>query len=429
MIDILLNLLILAFIVPLIIQGVFNLYITLYGWESPERMKAARAPEKKAISHTTFSILLPCYHEEEVIGETLRKLSVVEYPKKLIEILVIIRDHDTATIRAAQESIQQNQITNARVLIYAGDVPGKPPQLNAGLMAARNKIVTIFDSEDDVSPKLFSAVNTLFLARKPDIVQAGVQLMDYDHKWFSLPNVLEYFFWFRSCMHFFARVGAMPLGGNTVFFHRRQLKRVGGWDESLLTEDADIGFRLSVKGKKTIVMYDPELVTREETPPTIEQFVKQRTRWVQGFMQILRKGDWKLLPKRRQRVLAFYVMFAPVVQAVLVATTPLFVMVGIVAHVHEFVGLISFTPLVILLCWFAAQMVGMYEFSREQKVSMGLWWYIKFVLVFIPYQMLLSFATMRALHRHFQGAINWEKTKHVGTHRTTTVHSSEGIKP
>ena len=37
--------------------------------------------------------------------------------------------------------------------------------------------------------------------------------------------MLEYFFWFKSRMHYHAAVGMVPLGGNTVFMHARLLER------------------------------------------------------------------------------------------------------------------------------------------------------------------------------------------------------------
>jgi len=39
------------------------------------------------------------------------------------------------------------------------------------------------------------------------------------------------------------------------------------------------------------IVYDDEFVTREETPNSIDQFIKQRTRWNQGFIQILFAGE------------------------------------------------------------------------------------------------------------------------------------------
>src|SRR6185312_10726406 len=89
------------------------------------------------------------------------------------------------------------------------------------------------------------------------------------------------------------------------------------WDESNLTEDADIGLRLSSMGERVRVVYDDRYVTKEETPPSLQQFIKQRTRWNQGFMQTLRKGTWRDLPTRKQRLLAAYTLAFPYTQAVL----------------------------------------------------------------------------------------------------------------
>jgi cellulose synthase/poly-beta-1,6-N-acetylglucosamine synthase-like glycosyltransferase len=68
------------------------------------------------------------------------------------------------------------------------------------------------------------------------------------------------------------------LGGNTVFIWRHLLEEVGGWDTSCLAEDAEIGVRLSVMDKLTVCLYESDIVTQEETPDSVRQFVKQRTR-------------------------------------------------------------------------------------------------------------------------------------------------------
>ena len=125
-------------------------------------------------------------------------------------------------------------------------------------------MVTIFDAEDDIHPEIFNVINTVLLNEEVSVVQGGVQLMNYQSKWYSVLNVLEYFFWFKSRLHYHARLGMTPLGGNTVFFTRDVLQRVGGWDEQDLTEDADIGIRISLLGEQMRVIYDDRYVTREE---------------------------------------------------------------------------------------------------------------------------------------------------------------------
>src|SRR5262249_45022476 len=155
---------------------------------------------------------------------------------------------DTGTIGRAQQTIDRLNAAgrqDAQVVVFDDGPVNKPHGLNTALRYARNDVVAVFDAEDEVQPELFSIVNTVMTNEHVRVVQAGVQLMNYESNWYSTFNVLEYFFWFRSRLHYHARTGAIPLGGNTVFFARDLLESVDGWDEFNLTEDADIGLRLS----------------------------------------------------------------------------------------------------------------------------------------------------------------------------------------
>src|SRR5258706_12960391 len=264
--------------------------------------------------------MLPARHEEDVIQSTIERVIRANYPLSLLEVVVICSIDDTGTIAKAQQKIAQlhrKGVDNVRVVAFENKPINKPHGLNVGLRTTRNEIVTIFDAEDDIHPDIFNVVNTVMLEEYVPVLQCGVQLMNYQSKWYSALNVLEYFFWFKSRLHYHAHLGMTPLGGNTVFFTRQVLQRVGGWDEQDLTEDADIGIRISLLGEQMRVIYDDRYVTREETPPTLSQFIKQRTRWSQGFLQTLLKGDWRHLPRLKQRILAIYTLGFPAVQAVL----------------------------------------------------------------------------------------------------------------
>src|SRR5690606_13166015 len=147
-----------------------------------------------------------------------------------------------------------------------------------------------------------------------DVVQSSVQLMNYHSNWYSVLNVLEYFFWFRSGIILFNKLaGVTPLGGNTVFFKKDILEKIDGWSEDCLTEDALVGIEFAKKNATFSIVYDAKYSTQEETPPTLESFIKQRTRWHQGFLQILFGFDWLQLPQLRQKVLVGYVLAQPLI--------------------------------------------------------------------------------------------------------------------
>lgn len=406
----------------LLVQAVTSLVQTLYIWDSPERIKAAGKPDSYEEPRHGFTVLLPARHEADVIGETVRRLGEASYPRELIELMVICTTDDVKTIDAAESAAREHGLTHVTVLRFEG-IPGKSRAMNLGLQQAKHDLVTIFDSEDDVSPEIFSIVDTLFQRREIDVLQCGVQLMDHDSHWFSAHNVLEYFFWFKSRMHYFAKEGAVPLGGNTVFFRASDLREVGGWDEYGLTEDADLGIRLSIVGKRFDVMYDADHVTREEVPHSTRAFVKQRTRWNQGFLQIIRKGEWLRLGSVRKVVLVGSVLTAPTFMAVVIACAPLFIYVGLTTKLPVLVSLISFVPLILVAVMLATSVLGLYEFGKDQHLRISPMRYLALIVSFIPYQGLLMASSVRAFWREATGSRGWEKTVHTGKHRQSAPQS------
>lgn len=417
-----------GFAAILLAQSIFGIYATLYAWDNVNRMKRARAPKKFAKPKHGFTVLLPARNEEAVIGETLRRLAKANYPKNLFELLVICTSEavDAGTVKFAEAAIRENKITNARVIIF--DPPaGKSKGMNIGLKAAKHDLVTIFDSEDDVSPEIFNIANTMFIRRNIDVLQCGVQLMDYNNRWFSAYNVLEYFFWFKSRMHFHAATGIVPLGGNTVFFKTKDLKEVGGWDEHGLCEDADLGIRLSVLGKKFDVMYDAKHVTREECPDTLKSFIKQRTRWNQGFLQILGKNDWQQLKGFKRISLILYVLCAPTFMSLVIAMTPVLLAIGFMFKLPVAVSLLTFMPLFMSLMTLMISLIGLHEFGRDQGLKIKFRSYLWLVITFLPYQIVLTISAARAFIRQARGKRGWEKTAHVGAHRKQpTLEMAEG---
>jgi len=409
--------------VLLSVQAAHVLYMMLYTWQQPEAEELAKGPDTFQPPELSFTVMLPARHEEDVIQTTIDRAVRADYPSELLEVFVICSEDDTGTIEKAEEKIAElsrEGLHNVEVVVFNDKPVNKPHGLNAALPRAAHDVVTIFDAEDDIHPAVFNLVNTVMAGERVNVVQAGVQLMNFQSNWYSTLNVLEYFFWFKSRLHYHARCGAVPLGGNTVFFKRDLLVRLGGWDDRNLTEDADIGLRLSAMGERIRVVYDDRYVTKEETPPTLGQFIRQRTRWSQGFMQTLRKGTWKQMPTRKQRWLAFYVLAFPRGQALLGIYFVVSLGMILVLKVPVLIALISYLPVLLLVAHFLTQAVGLYEFTEAHGLEASPKAVLRMAIAWFPFQMVLSYAAMRAMRRQLLGRHDWEKTQHVGAHRTGT---------
>ncbi|HZC07745.1 MAG TPA: glycosyltransferase [Ktedonobacterales bacterium] len=398
-------------------QSQFNLHMRLFIWEDPKRAQLNQVPTTFAAPKFSFTVLLPARHEEAVIGRTIEQVCAANYPQELVEVFVICDASDAGTIATVRDKLSDPRASHVRLIIFADQPVNKPHALNKGLQAAQNDIVTIFDAEDEPHADIFNIINTTMMREDVEVVQGGVRLMNYATHWFSPLNVLEYYFWFKSALHYFGWSGIVPLGGNTVFVKRTLLKRLEGWDEHCLTEDADLGIRLSVDGARIRILCDDEHVTREETPDSIGALIRQRSRWHQGFLQVFLKGTWKKLPTFSQRALAVYVLTTPFIQGVFALMAPISIFMMVAVKLPVFVAVLTFVPLYGFGLQALIDMLGLVEFMQSHGDNISAKAIICAAIGYFPYQWLLAVAAVRAVLRQARHKTNWEKTAHLGVHR------------
>jgi cellulose synthase/poly-beta-1,6-N-acetylglucosamine synthase-like glycosyltransferase len=442
---------IVAVSVFMLIVTVTTLAFQLYKWWRPEHNDPDRygEPDEPRLPGV---ILVPMRHEEAVVGHTLDRLANLNHPDYWVMPIV---DHpdDPGTAEIAHRKAHAYP---GRILVcpYPEDteVHNKPIGLNAAVhrlaeLGIPFEWIGVADAEDLFHPDLLRVVDYRFRRTSAGIVQCGVQLMNFSahpsdlptpagpmprlrrwwhantSAWWRAANVLEYFKWFQSRLKLQAATRVMPLGGNTVFFRRPFLEalreRYGQyWDETCLTEDCKIGIVASVLGYSVDVVYLPELVTREETPATLRGLVRQRVRWMQGFIQVFRAGEWLALPTLGQRVLAVYVLGFQFFQAFAAALAPVALILALWHKSPIVVALLASVPLGLSIITVVLDLLMLRLFSRTFRVKARLRDYLGVVLGAYPYQLVLSFAAVWAVVRYALRRNDWVKTVHHGTHLT-----------
>jgi len=392
-----------------------------YAWRTPDtfrRTGLANTDEPQL----SFSVLVPARHEEAVLAATLAGIAAVDHPS--FEVIVVV-GHDDDVTRAVAEAAAADLSVPVKIIVDWHKHKNKPKALNTGLPHCRGDVVMVIDAEDDVQPGLLRLTDTAFRRHAADIVQTGVQLMDFDKSWWTARNVLEYFFWFRSRLHFHAAQRFITLGGTGVAIRRDLLEHLGGWDETCLAEDCDLGVRASSIGARVTVVYEPRHTTLEETPPDVPAFFRQRVRWMQGFMQVLAKGDWRQLPTRRQRVQAAIVLTTPLTQSLAAVAAPVSALTALLLEAPVLIVLFTFLPLVPTVIGLAFDLVGLGDFGRTFARRIRWRHYLAVVLSLPAYQLLLSSAALWAAVRNARGLNNWHKTAHVNAHRDVVIDLRE----
>ena len=413
------------------VQAAVEVWRMVYAYREPDAVDKLKFPRPlrnangQEILQENFCLIVPARHESAVLASTLLQLAKQTHPN--LQIITVMCDDDYDTLRVAyQAAAQEPRIRVVQYPLLPDVKPSKPKQLNYVLEQIKGEpysVIGVIDAEDSVNPELLRHIDAAF--NNPDratdqeigIVQGGVQLINHDSSWFALHNVLEYYRWFNSAMAFQADKQFMPLGGNTIFIRRHLLQQAGGWPDTL-TEDCSLGVLLSSRYHTNIaVHYEPALATREETPDSLEALFRQRVRWNQGFFHEWRRGIWHDLPSRKQRLLAGYVLFAPV----LLTAIGLLSLLGMVANFFlngpVALVLIMYLPLVPVALLFALNVVFLRDFGKAYARKITLRQYVSLTITYFPYLLVLNLAALWSIVRELRGDTSWYKTAHSGLHR------------
>jgi glycosyltransferase XagB len=239
-----------------------------------------------------YTVLVPVFHEANIIDKLIRNLGAIDYPKSRLEILVLMEAVDTATVEAAKRMRPPEYVK--LVVVPEGVPQTKPRACNYGLAIARGDYVVIYDAEDRPDPDQLRTALAAFqqdrferevlgLDQKPlAVVQAALTYFNADYNVLTRMFAVEYAHWFESMLPGLEGTGIpLPLGGTSNHFDAAVLRELGAWDPYNVTEDADLGLRASVEGYRVSVIGSS---TGEEACAETSAWIKQRTRWIKGYM-------------------------------------------------------------------------------------------------------------------------------------------------
>lgn len=248
-------------------------------------LRADAAPPPPPVADSalpSITLLIALYREADIATRLIERLERLDYPRDRLELLLVMEDDDTAT-RTALAAARLPPWMRA-VLVPAGTIRTKPRALNFALDLAGGDIVGVYDAEDAPAPDQLRKVAAAFAAAPPDVacIQAVLDYYNPRKNWLSRCFTLEYALWFRLVLPGIERLGLpLPLGGTSLFLRRETLRSLGGWDAHNVTEDADLGIRLARHGFKTRMVNS---VTQEEANCRAIPWVRQRSRWIKGYL-------------------------------------------------------------------------------------------------------------------------------------------------
>ena len=214
---------------------------------------------------------------------------------------IVVEVDDSATIAALRAA--RRRLPFEIVVAPAGWPRTKPRALNVALPFARGALTCVFDAEDKPQKSQLRRAAEIFHQSGPNLacLQARLVVDNCADNWLTRLYAIDYATLFEVIVPGLTKLALpVPLGGTSNHFRTAALRRVGGWDAWNVTEDADLGLRLARFGYQ-VGTFDCD--TFEEVPAAVPAFLRQRTRWIKGWMQTLFVNARN--PRRLARELGF----------------------------------------------------------------------------------------------------------------------------
>ncbi len=242
----------------------------------------AEIPDSGDTALPPYTVIVPLYREANMVPSLVRSLCALRYPPEKLQLILAVEDDDAETADAAEAAAQTGALEVVRV--PAAGPRTKPKAANFALRFARGDFVVIYDAEDQPEPDQLLKAVAGFRSHPRTTACLQARLSFYNRsRWITRQAALDYELWFGYLLPGLERLGMpMPLGGTSNHFRTSVLRAIRAWDPFNVTEDADIGIRLAALGYRVAML---DSTTHEEAPEDISAWIKQRSRWLKGYMQ------------------------------------------------------------------------------------------------------------------------------------------------
>jgi cellulose synthase/poly-beta-1,6-N-acetylglucosamine synthase-like glycosyltransferase len=252
------------------------------------------------------AILIPAWNEAAVIGTSIDRLMLLDYPRESLRIYVV----DDASTDATPD------VVRAKAGEYPGNVvhvrreqggQGKAHTLNAGLEVILAddwmQALLIMDADVIYEPPSLRMMTRHLADSRVGAVTAYIKEGSRPGNYLTRFIGYEYITAQAAARRSQNVLGAIAcLAGGAQLHSRENLLAVGGRiDTSSLAEDTFTTFKTQLAGRK--VVFEPHATVWAEEPDNITGLWKQRLRWARGNVQVTRQYRhlW-FRPRREHRL-------------------------------------------------------------------------------------------------------------------------------
>lgn len=246
-----------------------------------------KAVDKKDVQ-LKVSLVIAAYNEEKVIEKKIQNTMELDYPKDLLEIIIVSDGSTDSTPKIVEQHKDQGVIS-----IFSPPRRGKTSALNRALKVASGEVVVFSDANSMYDKKAIKMLVRNFndpsvggaTGRKSIIMNQERESSRGDKLFWDIESQLK----MKQ-----SQIGSITTGDGEIFAIRRELYT--DIPENIINDDTAITFNIVNKGYR--VVYEPEAISMEEASIVLKDDFNVKVRMVYGGYQTLSFFSDMLFPPR-----------------------------------------------------------------------------------------------------------------------------------
>jgi cellulose synthase/poly-beta-1,6-N-acetylglucosamine synthase-like glycosyltransferase len=389
----------------------YHFFISLFAW-IPRKEK-----ELSVDKQHTFAMFVAAHNEQSVIGNMVESLSSLNYDRELYDIYVIAdncTDSTAEVARGAGAIVLERENEIAKGKGYALDWA-----FNAVFEGERDyDAVCVFDADNIVNSEFLNQMN-IRLCQGYEAVQGYIETKNPYDTWITASYAITF-----SCINKLYQTARYNIGfpnqlSGTGFAIKTGILKEYGWGATCLAEDMEFTMKLMLNN--VLVGWSEKAVVYDEKPLTLSQSWKQRTRWMQGHVDVASRFIPALAKKLvKEKYIHFFDCIVYLIQPMLLIVLAISVIMGFVQGVAPnvkiwFMPYQTVPPFVWNLFYFSQLCYVPAILWLEKKLN------VKAVLYYIPY-LIFTYTWMPIA---FIGVAKKNRKEWFHTQHTRTIKISE----
>lgn len=396
-----------AFMTILVFVAIYTTYMQI-AFKHRVR-KQRKNPVEKNYDYTPFvSILIPAHNEAEVIEDTVKNISSLNYPHFEI---IVINDRSEDDTEAVLEKVCK-QYSNVKFFSRTKDAfPGKSAVLNEAMKIAFGDAILVFDADARVKPDFLRELIPALEPSQVGAVQARKVIINRNQNFLTRCQDNEMALDTHFQVGRDSVKGAVELRGNGELLKRTALEDVGGWNEFTVTDDLDLSTRMQIKGWD--VRFCPDVCVYEEGVPSYIPLLKQRRRWIEGSIRRYLEHFYDVLTSKDMSLRVSLDMTAYITEFLL----PVWMVSEIAFQSYRFIKddsnwILSSMALSVLMCGFfiVTLFYSLRKYVKLKPLENSVQSVLTAIYVIVLWTPITVFIIFKIIFK--KNNLEWGKTKH-----------------